>query len=143
MKPADYDVETVDWETGTTELKAIRQAVFIDEQHVPANLEWDELDSDCIHFIVRLDSQAVATARLKPDGQIGRMAVLKTHRNLGVGSKLLTAVLSYASKTSLKHVYLHAQVQVVGFYQKFGFITEGEEFMDAGIPHRAMCKKIC
>lgn len=143
MKSTDYDVEIADWETEAIDLKAIRTVVFIEEQNVPIELEWDGLDADCTHFIVRSNSKAIATARLKPDGQIGRMAVLKPYRGLGVGAKLLTAVLTHAANTGLNRVYLHAQVQVVDFYQAFGFTTEGEEFMDAGIPHRAMVRKIC
>ena len=143
MKSADYDVEIADWETEASDLKTIRTVVFIEEQNVPVELEWDGLDAECTHFIVRSNSKAIATARLKPDGQIGRMAVLKPYRGLGVGTRLLTTVLTHATKTSLNRVYLHAQVQVVGFYQAFGFTTEGEEFMDAGIPHRAMVRKIC
>jgi len=143
MNPTDYDVEIADWETEASDLKAIRTSVFIEEQHVPVELEWDGLDTDCTHFVVRSNSKAIATARLKPDGQIGRMAVLKPYRGLGVGEKLLTTVLAHAEKTGLNRIYLHAQVQVVGFYRAFGFTTEGEEFMDAGIPHRAMVRKIC
>ena len=143
MKSTDYDVKIADWETEANDLKAIRTVVFIEEQHVPVELEWDGLDPDCTHFIVRSDSKAIATARLKPDGQIGRMAVLKPYRGHGIGEKLLTTVLTHATKTGLNCVYLHAQVQVVGFYRAFGFVTEGEEFKDAGIPHRAMVRKIC
>lgn len=142
MKSTEYDIEIADWETEATEIKSIRTVVFVEEQNVPLELEWDGLDPDCTHFIVRSNSKAIATARLKPDGQIGRMAVLRPYRGLGIGTKLLTAVLNHAAKTGLKRVYLHAQVQVIEFYQSFGFITEGEKFMDAGIAHRAMHKKI-
>ena len=143
MKPTNYDIRIADWATEAIELKAIRAVVFIDEQNVPVELEWDGLDPDCTHFIVRSNSKAIATARLKSDGQIGRMAVLKHYRGLGVGAKLLTAVLTHAAQIGLNRVYLHAQVQVVEFYQGFGFVTKGGEFMDAGIPHRAMVRKIC
>ena len=143
MKVDNFEVEIANWTTDANDLKAIRTTVFIEEQNVPVELEWDGLDSDCTHFIVRSNSKAIATARLKPDGQIGRMAVLKPYRGLGIGSKLLNAVLTHATETSFAAVFLHAQIQVVGFYQQFGFISEGDEFMDAGIPHRAMYKKIC
>ncbi len=143
MKTTDCDVEIVSWSADENDLKAIRTTVFIEEQNVPVELEWDGLDPDCIHFIVRSNSQAIATARLKPDGQIGRMAVLKHCRGLGIGSKLLNKILNHAKESGIKHVFLHAQVQVIGFYQQFGFVAEGEEFMDAGIPHRAMFINIC
>jgi predicted GNAT family N-acyltransferase len=143
MKENDYTIEKADWVIDANELKAIRTSVFIDEQDVPAELEWDDLDADSTHFIVRSKAKAIATARLKPDGQIGRMAVLKPYRDQGVGKKLLNTVLNHAIKTGFSRVYLHAQVKVVGFYEKQGFTAEGDEFMDAGIPHRAMYKKIC
>lgn len=142
MKPTDYEISVASWSIDADDLKTIRTSVFIEEQNVPVELEWDGLDPNCTHFIVRSDSKAIATARLKSDGQIGRMAVLKPYRNLGVGSRLLTEVLNYAKGAGFNSIYLHAQIQVIGFYQKFDFTTEGEEFMDAGIPHRAMVKKI-
>ena len=141
MKPADYEIEIANWPDDANPVKAVRTAVFIDEQHVPVELEWDGLDPDCIHFIVRHGSKVVATARLKPDGQIGRMAVLKPYRSLGIGRKLLAAVLKYADQAGLETVYCHAQTQVIDFYRASGFTEKGEEFMDAGIPHRAMYKK--
>ena len=143
MNTAEVEVEIANWPSDADAMKAIRTMVFIKEQNVPAELEWDGLDNDCTHFIARSNSQVIATARLKPDGQIGRMAVLQQYRGMGIGSKLLGKILNYAIKSGIERVYLHAQVQVIGFYQQFGFITEGEEFMDAGIPHRAMYKKIC
>lgn len=143
MKTTDCEVEIANWPSDANDLKAIRTTVFIEEQNVPVELEWDGLDPDCTHFIVRSNSQTIATARLKPDGQIGRMAVAKHYRNLGIGSKLLNKILSHAKESGITHVFLHAQVRVVGFYQKFGFIAKGEKFMDAGIPHRAMYKNIC
>jgi len=143
MNTTDYEVEIANWPVDENDLKVIRTTVFIEEQKVPVELEWDGLDPDCIHFIVRSSSQAIATARLKPDGQIGRMAVLKRYRGLGIGGKLLNKILNYAKKSGIKHVFLHAQVRVIGFYQQFGFVAEGEEFIDAGIPHRAMYKEIC
>jgi len=121
----------------------IRKTVFIEEQHVPKDMEWDGLDNNCAHFIVRHQSQAIATARLKSDGHIGRMAVLKPYRNSGVGSSLLAAAIEHARKLGLKKVYLHAQLSATDFYQKHGFEPEGKEFMDAGIPHRAMYKILC
>lgn len=143
MNLTDIEIEIANWSTDADDLKAIRTSVFIEEQNVPIELEWDGLDPDCTHFIVRLHSKTIATARLKPDGQIGRMAVLKPYRDQGIGSKLLNTVLKHATQTGYSRVYLHAQVQAVGFYQAYGFTVEGEKFMDAGIPHRAMYKNLC
>jgi len=134
---------TADWTKHKSILRDIRKTVFIDEQSVPAELEWDEFDIDSTHFLVTADDEPVATGRLKVDGQIGRMAVIKTHRRQGVGSRLLDYILDHAKKCALKKVYCHAQVPVIDFYLKKGFEVTGKEFLDANIPHKTMFKKIC
>ena len=131
---------TTNWKQSHHELKQIRTSVFIEEQHVPAELEWDEFDEQSIHFLALLDNKPVATARLKPDGQIGRMAVIKNYRSKGIGTELLKTVLLQAQKNDYNMVYLHAQKQAIKFYKQFNFINNGAEFMDAGIKHRAMYK---
>ena len=128
------------WKQSHQELKQIRTNVFIDEQQVPAELEWDEFDEQSLHFLALRDNKAIATARLKPDGQIGRMAVIKKHRNKGVGTRLLTEVLLQARKHGYNMVYLHAQKKAIDFYKRFDFIKNGADFMDAGIVHRGMYK---
>ena len=131
---------TTSWEQSRKELKQIRTIVFIKEQHVPTELEWDEFDEQSTHFLVLHDNKPIATARLKPDGQIGRMAVIKDYRNKGIGTELLKTVLLQAKNDSYNMVYLHAQNQAINFYKKFDFIHNGTEFMDAGIMHRALYK---
>ncbi len=131
-------VGIVDWKAAQQDLKAIRQAVFIDEQGVPKHLEWDGQDEACTQFLVSVDTQAVATARLTPAGQIGRMAVLEPYRGQGIGSRLLIAVIDHARQQGHQRIFLHAQVNVIGFYQRHGFTVEGNTFMDAGIEHQTM-----
>lgn len=132
------EINIVDWHDGQDALKAIRKTVFIDEQHVPEELEWDGLDTECTQFLASFDSTPVAAARLTPEGQIGRMAVLKDFRGKGLGSQLLVAVIAQAKHAGHKQVFLHAQVSVIKFYQQHGFAAEGESFIDAGIEHRSM-----
>lgn len=131
-------IQVVDWLDRQDALKAIRKAVFIDEQHVPKDLEWDGKDSDCTQFMASIDSKPVATARLTSQGQIGRMAVLKEFRGNGIGARLLAEVIDQARRTGHEQVFLHAQASVIGFYERFGFVAEGERFMDAGIEHQTM-----
>ena len=131
-------IKVVDWNDRQDVLKAIRKSVFIDEQHVPKELEWDGLDSDCIQFLASFNSTPVSTARLTPEGQIGRMAVLEAYRGKGIGSRLLAAVIEEAQQAGHKQVFLHAQVSVIEFYKHHGFSAEGEIFIDAGIEHRTM-----
>ena len=133
---------TTNWAQHSPQLREIRTAVFIAEQHVPADLEWDEYDTQSIHFLALLNNQPIATARLKPDGQIGRMAVIKGHRHQGIGKKLLATVLLFAEKNDYRMVYLHAQKQAADFYKQFGFIYTGHEFTDAGILHQAMYQQL-
>lgn len=131
------------WQQSSTVLNAIRRAVFIEEQHVPEALEWDGLDASCHHVLVTATGKGpVGTGRIKPDGHIGRMAVLKEHRGQGVGSAMLAALLDFARQQQCAEVYLHAQVSAIPFYEKQGFIIDGEQFMDAGIPHRRMVKRL-
>ena len=132
------EINIVDWHDRQDALKAIRKTVFIDEQHVPEELEWDGRDTECTHFLASFDSTPVAAARLTPEGQIGRMAVLKDFRGKGLGYQLLVAVIAQAKHAGHKQVFLHAQVSVIKFYQQHGFAAEGEIFIDAGIEHRSM-----
>ena len=127
----------------TPGIKAVREQVFIQEQHVPEELEWDEHDARAIH-VVALDpnDQVIGTARLLDDGHIGRMAVLEAWRNNGIGSAMLEKLLLLAQQHELSKVFLHAQTAAIGFYENHGFRTLGEEFMDAGIPHRYMEKDL-
>jgi len=112
--------------------------VFIEEQHVAKELEWDGRDDECTQFLATVNSSPVATARLTAEGQIGRMAVLRNFRGKGFGSKLLTTVIEQAKYAGHKQVFLHAQVSVIRFYQHHGFTACGDVFIDAGIEHRSM-----
>jgi len=143
MPEHNVKVRIANWQTDRKSLAQIRRSVFIEEQNVPEELEWDEFDDLSIHFLVTQEDQPIACARLKHDGQIGRMAVLAKHRNQGAGSKLLQFVLQKAGDQKLKKVYLHSQLTAVPFYEKQGFIAAGDIFYEANIPHREMLKKIC
>lgn len=134
-------IATADWESDRPSLRAIREEVFVDEQKVPRELEWDEDDASCIHLLAYSVAGApVGTARMKPDGQIGRMAVLKDWRGQGVGSALLLSLIGIAEEHGLNEVFLHAQISALGFYHQHGFIAQGEEYMEAGIPHVNMAR---
>jgi len=139
----NYSIKTCTWESHKQQLSAIRREVFIQEQQVPEELEWDEFDETAQH-IIALDKhhQAVATGRIKADGHIGRMAVLKSYRQQGIGSEILLALLDVAKQQNLNSVYLHAQVNAIQFYEKQGFSCNSDEFLDAGIPHKSMVKEL-
>jgi len=127
------------WQDNRRELGALRRAVFVEEQRVPESLEWDGMDADCYHVLVTAaEQQPVATGRMKPDGHIGRMAVLPAYRGQGIGSAVLMALLKVARQQQYAEVFLHAQVSAIAFYERHGFVVYGAEFMDAGIPHKSM-----
>lgn len=128
-----------DWNALRDEARAIRYTVFVEEQGVPVELEWDAFDADSVHAIARDDSgRALATGRLLPDGHIGRMAVLATARGQGVGSEVLQALIDHARERGDASVVLNAQTHAAAFYARHGFVAEGEEFFEAGIAHIAM-----
>lgn len=136
-------IRIADWAEEKELLSSVRRQVFIIEQQVPDELEWDEFDETATHIVASIDGKIIGTARLKTDGQIGRMAVLKPYRNQGIGSRLLQLVLTTAQGKQYPKVYLHAQVEAIPFYEKHGFTSEGDIFYEADIPHRGMFKILC
>ncbi len=131
------------WQEHKQSLTDVRCQVFVVEQQVPEALELDEHDPYCHHVLVT-DAQRrpVGAGRIKADGHIGRMAVLKEYRGQGVGTAMLAALLEYAREQGHTRIFLHAQISAVPFYARFGFIESGEPFIDAGILHRRMVKSL-
>lgn len=119
--------------------REIREEVFVKEQKYPIELEFDEADENCWHLVLTDNEKAIATARLlklsegvfKP----GRIAVLKEYRGKNIGAELLTLIIEKAKEMGAKELHIGAQTYAVGFYEKFGFKTTGEEYMDEHIPH--------
>lgn len=132
-------IEQADWAIQRRDLLAVRHAVFVDEQGVPAALEEDENDPIALHLLARApDGAPVATARLLPDGHVGRMAVLPAWRHRGLGTELLRRLVEVARERGQSHLVLHAQCHAEAFYRRLGFVAEGEIFDEAGIDHRRM-----
>ena len=140
--PTEITVTIADWPRDEEILRTIREAVFVKEQSVPVELEWDELDAGCIHVVARADSgDPIATGRLLPDGHIGRLAVLRAWRNRGIGSRVLQALIELAKARGMTNCALNAQTHALAFYERHGFVAEGNEFEEAGIPHQHMVLK--
>ncbi len=136
---ATFTISILAWDAALPLARPVRELVFVTEQKVPLELEWDEWDERSDHAVARDTSgQAIGTARLLPDGRIGRMAVLREWRRRGVGAALMEALLQKAREQSLSRVTLHAQTHAAGFYRRFGFSERGGEFWEAGIPHVEM-----
>lgn len=122
--------------------REIRIEVFVKEQEYPIELEFDEADKSCWHLVLLDGEKAVATARILDLGdgvfKPGRIAVLKEYRGKNIGAKLLTLIIEKAKEMGAKELHIGAQTYAVGFYEKFGFKTVGEEYMDEHIPHMNM-----
>ncbi|HET7267232.1 MAG TPA: GNAT family N-acetyltransferase [Oleiagrimonas sp.] len=139
MSDAAFRVALADWSHDHRALRDIRAAVFIDEQHVPVELEWDGLDERCVHVLARdADDQPIGTARMNAEYVIGRMAVVRAWRGHGVGAAMLRTLIECARTRQATRVTLHAQTHAAGFYRRFGFVAHGEPFMEAGIRHCLM-----
>ena len=136
MKRPPLRVELLDWESARACAVPIRHTVFVVEQNVPEDSEIDDWDPQCVHALA-LDATgtAVGTGRLLPDGHIGRMAVLKAARHVGVGSALLTALMEEARRRGHLRAVLSAQTHAIPFYRRHGYAVVGGEYMDCGIAH--------
>jgi predicted GNAT family N-acyltransferase len=135
----EFGLTTGTWEELGTLARPLREAVFVVEQGVPLALEWDEFDAISRHVVARDHTgRVIGTGRLLPDGHIGRIAVAADWRGKDVGRALMERLIEEAIQQQHKILLLHAQTCAVGFYAKLGFVAEGPEFMEAGIPHRQM-----
>jgi predicted GNAT family N-acyltransferase len=133
-----FIVRAADWKLDETAIAQVHRTVFIDEQGVPEALEWEAEDAQHRWFVAQASTQLIGIVRMTDAGRIGRMAVLPDWRRQGVGRALLAAALLTATASGLKQVHLSAQTHAVAFYARYGFIAEGPEYLDAGIPHRSM-----
>ncbi|MEV5005315.1 GNAT family N-acetyltransferase [Streptomyces sp. NPDC055692] len=147
-----YDVLVAEDPADREACFAVRKEVFVVEQGVPQDIEYDEYDALAVHVLaVREDGVPLGTGRLlygaeaaaktggdPAVGSLGRLAVTGDARGLGVGAALVRAIEDAARARGLSAVDLHAQSHALGFYERLGYEAYGPEFPDAGIPHRAM-----
>ena len=130
--PADFE-----------KLRAVREPVFVVEQRCPIEEEWDALDAPSAHALVLNEhDEPVATGRLTPDHKIGRMAVLADYRGSGVGALVMEHLIAKARVLGYPELALSSQVHAIPFYERFGFIADGPEYLDANIPHRMMYRPL-
>ncbi|PWQ97578.1 GNAT family N-acetyltransferase [Leucothrix arctica] len=123
-------------------IRAIRESVFVNEQGISADIDFDGLDVKAMHALAYLNDIVVGIGRMLDDGHIGRIAILKAYRGQKVGSKIVLSLIDDATKKGYSRVYLGSQKHANGFYQRLGFTAYGEEFMDAGIVHISMEKAL-
>ncbi|GAB3506151.1 GNAT family N-acetyltransferase [Pseudoxanthomonas daejeonensis] len=140
---AGFTIATVDYARDHARVHAVREVVFVQGQQVPVELERDALDPLCFHVLaVDADGQALGTARLTPDRRIGRMAVLDAHRGKGIGEAMLAALVAEARRRQWPEVSMHAQLHALPFYARAGFVPSGPSFVEAGIDHREMRRRL-
>ena len=135
------ELSITSWAEAQSLVKPLRYQVFVVEQKVPEDMEWDEFDEIAWHAIVTVDNQTVGTGRLILDGQIakiGRMAVQSSRRNQGIGTIILNALIQTAKEKGAQECLLHAQTHAIAFYAKADFEPHGPIFDEAGIPHVEM-----
>jgi predicted GNAT family N-acyltransferase len=138
-----FTVSLIGWHDGEPLLRSVREAVFILEQKVPSDLEWDGLDETCRHALaLSHKGDAIGCGRMLANGHIGRIAVLPQWRKQKVGTAIMEALLDYARAHDYKQVDVDAQTYALPFYHSFGFVEQGKEFLDAGLPHIKMILKL-
>ena len=132
---ANIQIVEVSWQQAENDLRAIRTPVFIEEQAVAPDFEWDEIDQTAVHLLAKVDKQAVACLRIIDYHKIGRMAVLKEWRKKGLGVALLLEAVKICKAHGRKSVYLSAQTHAIGFYEKCGFRVTSDIYQDVHIAH--------
>ena len=127
-----------DYKGNEKDICNIRFKVFVDEQNVPEELEIDGLDDEAKHVLAYLDDEPIGTGRILIDGHIGRVAVLKKYRGLGIGKSIMKELIDWAQKNNLEKLWLSSQWHAHSFYLDLGFVCEGEIYEEAGIDHIKM-----
>lgn len=123
----------------------VRRKVFVDEQHVPEDLEWDNFEETATHFVAYEDEQAVGAGRCRViEGRckIERICVLPSHRKKSIGKAIMGKIEQFARDQRWSELKLHSQTHAEKFYKQLGYETTSGEFLDAGIPHVAMKKSL-
>jgi len=140
-QPDNISIRLGTWDRLRDDASAVRHEVFVVEQNVPPEVEMDDDDAVSVHAVAYGENgEPLGTGRLLPDGHIGRMAVLRHARGVGIGGKLLDALIEQGHGDGHRMLILHAQTHATGFYEAHGFVAQGEPFMEAGISHVVMTR---
>ena len=130
------------YEENQKDICRIRFEVFVDEQNVPEDLEIDGLDDEAKHVLAYIDDEAIGTGRILSDGHIGRVAVLKKYRGLGIGNSVMRELIKWAQQNKLEKLWLSSQWHAHSFYIDLGFVCEGDIYEEAGIDHIKMYRTL-
>jgi len=137
---SNLEARKADFTADFASIRHVRETVFIDEQRVPRELEFDDRDPQCLHVLVFDGATPVGTGRLDLDygGKVGRVAVVATHRRAGVGTAVMEQLHAIARERKHLHLWCHAQLTAVPFYERLGYVRSGPIFVEAGIDHVRM-----
>lgn len=138
----DITIESGDWHGLGADAARVREAVFVRELGIGTPHISDEADLSAVHLVAYRGGDAIAAARLLPDGAIGRLAVLSHARRMGIGSLLLDALIDHAARRGDRCVRLYAQRDAVPFYLRHAFSPVGEPFYEAGVEHLEMARAL-
>ena len=144
---SSYSIKTGSWAELGSDAAQVRTEVFVHEQKIPLELEWDEADQTALHAVAYNGlGQAIGTARLldtsSTTAKLGRMAVKRVLRGSNIGRDLLSVLIDSAAQAGKQEVMLHAQTSAQGFYARTGFVVRGELFYEVNIPHIEMFKSL-
>ena len=133
---------TCDYQDNKSDICKIRFEVFVDEQNVSEELEIDGLDDEAKHVLAYIDDEPIGTGRILGDGHIGRVAVLKKYRGLGIGNSVMQELIKWAQQNKLEKLWLSSQWHAHSFYIDLGFVCEGDIYEEAGIDHIKMYRTL-
>lgn len=134
--PGDFLLEMASWQSDQGALELVRRQVFIEEQGFTDEEEWDDQEERSQHVLATsMAGDPIGTARLTPDGQLGRLAVLPTWRGTGVGRALVRMLIDAARARGMTKIQLGAQKSAAGFYERLGFAADGGGYVEGGIDH--------
>ena len=139
---SEFTVVVGDWHSLQQHAQHIRELVFVLEQDIAPEDEWDDQDPISTHFVVYDADQPIATARLLSNDHVGRVAVLKEYRSKGIGKLVMQDIIALAKQQQRKELILSSQVHATQFYSGLGFAVQGESYLDCGIPHVDMVMKL-
>lgn len=133
-----YQVKHGRWDQLQQDAKFIRTQVFICEQGITEADEWDDQDLISQHFVIYDQDQPIATARLLQDNSVGRVAVIQKYREQGIGRLIMLEIIEHAQQQQYSFLKLSSQLHAISFYEKLGFLTQGNPYDECGIPHIEM-----
>ena len=140
--PDTIQVSLARWERDRAAIRSVRNTVFTVEQGISENVDFDGRDHECVHVLAHTEGKTIGTARMLPDGHVGRIAVHEAWRGRGVGTRLVEYLTEVARDQGFSEIHLHSQAHATAFYSRLGFETRGEPFIEAGIEHVLMVRNL-